>query len=595
MREGEERKSLVERFRLKDKKRFALAVSCSVLLLFVIIFGGLAVRVSAYNKIFPNITAGGVDIGALSKEDAAERLKNDFEKALNEKEFTLTLEDKDIKFTAADIEAAADIEKTVENAYNYGNKGNIFKRVGRYLIRREHETGLVSKINEEKTEALVLKIAEGSEVPVKETGYTLSGDIITIVNGHGGRKVDREKAAEKIKAEVFSLTDKAISLKLEEAAPQKVNVEEFYKKITEGEKNAYYARENGNIVVKDGFPKIEMDKKELEAALESGKDTYEIKVTVTPPKVTAEKLRAMLFRDKMGSWTSNFSGGNVPRSSNVRLSASRINGVTLLPGEIFSYDSTIGRRTKENGYKTAAVYVGNKVDEGIGGGICQTSSTLYSAVLYANLEIVSRTSHSLPVSYMPAGQDATIAEGYIDFKFKNNTDYPIKILAETSYGSVTCTIMGVKPEGESVKIINTKTSTLQPKITRTTNPDIPAGYKIVSQKGAEGYTVSSQRVVSVNGVEQKRENLTKSVYKALDTIEEVNPADKNTPSESLKLYDKNTYNKEKTEQTAASAEPAPAEKPAENTGENKDGAEDKTPNENIGAEGAAESTDQTPE
>lgn len=244
-----------------------------------------------------------------------------------------------------------------------------------------------------------------------------------------------------------------------------------------------------------------------------------------------------------------------------------------MPGETFSYDKTIGSRTAANGYKTATVYVGNTLDEGIGGGICQTSSTLYSAVLYANLEIVSRTSHSLPVSYMPAGQDATIAEGYIDFKFKNNTDYPVKIVCTTSYGSVTCSIMGVKPAGQSVSVVNTKTSTIEPKTTRTLKEEIPVGYKKVAQKGDLGYTVSSQRIVSVNGVEKKRENLTKSVYKALDNIIEVNPLDKNTPTEELKDYSE--YKVEPEEPTKPTDAPQPPteteeQKPEENLGEKTD-------------------------
>jgi len=322
-----------------------------------------------------------------------------------------------------------------------------------------------------------------------------------------------------------------------------------------------------------------MSKSDLKTALESGKETYDIKVKVTNPEITGEKLREMLFRDKMGSWTSYFSGGNVSRSTNVRLSASRINGVTLLPGETFSYDKTIGRRTVENGYKTATVYVGNTLDEGIGGGICQTSSTLYSAVLYANLEIVSRTSHSLPVSYMPIGQDATIAEGYIDFKFKNNTNYPIKIVCTTNYGSVSCSIMGVKPEGESVSLINTKTSTLEPKTTITINDEIPVGYKKITQKGQGGYIVASQRVVSVGGVEKKRENLTKSVYKAQDNIIQINSLDKDTPLESLKIYDENSFvpEEEPAEPTVTPTEPS------ENT-ETEDGGEEEENELNISPE-----------
>ena len=555
-----------------NKKSVTLVIGTSVISLVLIIFAGLSIKVSAYDKIFPNVTAGGVDIGALTKAEAEKKLKNTVEDIFDS-EFTLRLEEKSEVFKLIDIGASADIEKTVQNAYDYGKKGNILRRIGKYINSKNisYNTEIVSKIDDEKIEERISKLAEGCEVPVKETEYSVSGDILTITNGHEGIHVDREKAKRIIKNAIFNSKDKKIELKLEDAKPKKVDLDELYKKITEGKKNAAYARENGEIVVVEGFPKIELNKNDLKAALESGKESYDIKVKATPPEITGEHLRDMLFRDKMGSWTSYFSGANVPRSSNVRLSASRINGVTLMPGETFSYDKTIGSRTAANGYKTATVYVGNTLDEGIGGGICQTSSTLYSAVLYANLEIVSRTSHSLPVSYMPAGQDATIAEGYIDFKFKNNTDYPVKIVCTTSYGSVTCSIMGVKPAGQSVSVVNTKTSTIEPKTTRTLKEEIPVGYKKVAQKGDLGYTVSSQRIVSVNGVEKKRENLTKSVYKALDNIIEVNPLDKNTPTEELKDYSE--YKVEPEEPTRPTDAPQPPteteeQKPEENLGEN---------------------------
>lgn len=557
-----------KKIKIHDRKKLVLGVVCiAVLAVILFLFIFLSVKVSANDKILPNVTAGGIDIGGTTLQEAKDRLAAEFTEGFNEKEFTLILEDKELKFKPSDIEAAADIEKTAEAAYNYGKEGNIFKRIKEYLksMREDYNIEVVSQINNEKADALIAQLAEGKETPVKETEYEVTGNTLTIINGREGLQVDREEAETEIKNGIFTSGNNDIELKLEPTEPQKVDVDALYKEITESQRNAEYVRENGEIVVKDGFPKIEMDKEDLNAAINSGKETYDIEVKVTPPEVTGEELRQKLFRDKMGSQTTYFSGGNVSRASNVRLSASRINGITLLPGETFSYDAAIGKRTAENGYKAATVYVGNKEESGIGGGICQTSSTLYSAVLYANLEIVSRTSHSLPVSYIPAGQDATIAEGYIDFKFKNNTDYPVKIVAETSYGSITCSIYGVKPEGESVEIVNTRTSTLEPKVTRETNDQIPKGYKKITKKGVSGYTVSSQRIVKVNGVVQKTEKLTNSTYKAQDTIEVVNPADKDTPSENLLIYDPKTYQPPADTAAAANANAVPE---SGNTGEN---------------------------
>ena len=207
-----------------------------------------------------------------------------------------------------------------------------------------------------------------------------------------------------------------------------------------------------------------------------------------------------------------------------------------MPGEVFSYDNTIGSRTTANGFKMAGVYINNKQELGIGGGICQVSSTLYAATLYANFEIVERVSHSLPVSYMPDGMDATISEGYIDFRFKNTSEYPVRIVATATNGTMKVSILGVKDKDIEVEIISSRTGVLPSKTVRTADETIPQGYKKVTTKGTDGYTVSSVRVVRKNGKEIDREVLTRSRYNATDREELVNPADIEAPDGTLLDY-----------------------------------------------------------
>ena len=159
------------------------------------------------------------------------------------------------------------------------------------------------------------------------------------------------------------------------------------------------------------------------------------------PKLFAADLSAKLFNSTLGSYsTSYYAGGN--RGKNVARAAELINGKILAPGEVFSFNDTVGDRTTENGFYSAPEYSAGQSVVGIGGGTCQVSTTLYSAVLYADLGISSRTEHMMKVGYAPAGQDATVAYGSIDFKFKNTTDYPVKIVATTGGGKVTVSILG---------------------------------------------------------------------------------------------------------------------------------------------------------
>lgn len=168
----------------------------------------------------------------------------------------------------------------------------------------------------------------------------------------------------------------------------------------------------------------------------------------------------------------------------MQIATNRINGYELLPGEEFSYDQTILPRTSENGYRAAPVYVGNKVESGMGGGICQPSSTLYCAAMYANLEITERHNHSLMVSYLPPGLDATIAQGVLDLKFKNSTPYPIKISSSAANGTVTFSIWGYNPDNYSVELL----------------------------RSGGGYSYQVTRIVKKDGAEISRQQMASSRY-----------------------------------------------------------------------------------
>ena len=327
-----------------------------------------------------------------------------------------------------------------------------------------------------------------------------------------------------------------ISFKLEEIKAEAFDINKLYEELIAPAKDAEYKYEDGEVKIVDEKVKVIVDKQKIKQAFESDTEGMTLTVETEVPKVTAAQLKEMLFRDRLGTFSSNFATSTAARASNVILTAQRINGYILMPGDVFSYDKTIGRRTVANGFREAGVYVGNKVESGIGGGICQTSSTLYSAALYANLEIVSRTSHSLPVSYVPAGMDATIAEGYIDLKIRNNTEYPVKIEAIVNGRKITCSILGVSVPGLTVELAHSTVSTSQPQTQRTEDAAIPKGYKQIINKGAPVYTVASNRIVKMNGEVVKTEKLTRSVYRAAPVEEVVNPADKDIPSENLKVY-----------------------------------------------------------
>lgn len=526
------------------KMRDYVQKSKGVTLIFVICLASLLmvgcffVYSSAYAKILPNISVRDIKIGGMTVEEAERELKSGFGTQIEDRTIVVECEGIQKEISLSEFKAVIDNKKTAENAFLIGRTGGNFKKTSKLfkLAFKGEKVPLEVLIDEKILDSLIRELAGDKEIPAVATHYRLSGDKLTIVKGHGGKMVDRKKAVESITEAVLDSSIEKLVFKIDTIEAQKADLDSLYAEITAPVKNAEYRLEDGEVVIIPEKVGVVVEKSLIKEALNAGKPEYTLSVKTEEPEWTKEDLEELLFRDVMGTWSSNFATSTQARANNVILAANRINGKILMPGDVFSYDKTIGRRTAANGYHEAGVYIGNKVESGIGGGICQTSSALYSAALYANLEIVSRTSHSLPVSYMPAGQDATIAEGYIDLKIKNNTEYPIKISAQVTGRRLTCSILGVKEPDITVELVHTRTATYEPEIERTENPEIPKGYKLITNKGAGGYAIASSRIVKKAGEIIKTEKLTRSVYRAAPQEEEVNPADRDTPSEDLKIY-----------------------------------------------------------
>ncbi len=238
------------------------------------------------------------------------------------------------------------------------------------------------------------------------------------------------------------------------------------------------------------------------------------------------------IREVMSEFSTRFSEGKAARSSNIRLAARKIDGIVLAPGESFSFNGVVGRRTAAGGFKEAGVYKDGKHDVDIGGGICQVSTTLYNAALFANLKINKRQNHSMPVPYVPIGRDAAVDYGRIDLAFTNTLDVPIAVNSEVQSGKITFRILGIKDPSISVKIESFGARSwavgekLQP------DPNLPEGKRKVIEKGSAGYAINTARVVYRDGRELRREPLGQSHYRGGKRIVAVgtSPIAPETPS-----------------------------------------------------------------
>jgi vancomycin resistance protein YoaR len=245
-------------------------------------------------------------------------------------------------------------------------------------------------------------------------------------------------------------------------------------------------------------------------------------VTFTKPNITSDVAASLLFRDTLGSAYTYFSTGTQNgknRGFNMGLAADKINNLILAPGQEFSYNEVVGPRDLEHGFKLAHVYSAGKIIDGVGGGICQVSSTMYNAVLKADLQVKERRNHSFTVGYVPLGQDATAYYGGTDFRFVNSTNWPLKLIAKISGNKVSFSILGTNEDPGKAVIISNKILKETPfEVKYTDDPTLSAGVTKEQQEGMKGYVVETYKTIKVDGKVISQTKLHTSTYKAYAQI-----------------------------------------------------------------------------
>ncbi|NLX89220.1 MAG: hypothetical protein GXZ09_07440 [Syntrophomonadaceae bacterium] len=284
-------------------------------------------------------------------------------------------------------------------------------------------------------------------------------------------------------------------------------------------------RNQGLVVVPEKIGK-EIDHDSTWAQMPAEWDAFSaleipLKMKDNYPAVLASDLAGM---GELSTYTTWYKVYEVDRTHNLTKAANIINGVMVKPGQVFSFNQTVGPRTGVTGYRDALIIVGDRFEPGTGGGICQVSSTLYNAVLLAGLEIVERYNHGLAVAYIPPGLDATVAYGLQDFRFRNNTDSPIYIRALAGGGKLTITIYGNLAYKKNIKLSYVIDQVIPFQEVRELKPDMQPGTEKLDHSGAPGYIVRSFRShLNEKGETISTEQLSRDYYKPLNKLVFVGP------------------------------------------------------------------------
>ena len=323
------------------------------------------------------------------------------------------------------------------------------------------------------------------------TEYEIGENCINVTLAKDGRTVSLSDLRQGLETAAWA-GDLKLFVPYTTETAQVLSAQEIHNAVAGEMKNAGYDPATKSITPEQLG--AEFDVTEAQGLLDAAQpgETVTIPADIQRPAVTAEQLKDVLFRDVLGTCKTHVSG-TAARISNVKLSASTINGYVLNCGEVFSYNGTVGQRTAARGYQAAPAYVkGETVDE-IGGGICQTSSTLYLACLRSNLEIVQRYAHRYAPAYITWGLDATVSWGGPDYQFKNDTNYPIKIETRYSGGYLTVTIYGTKVDDVTVKMTTEKLSDTPYETIYEDDPTLAPGTEQVKTTPYTGHKVRSYR------------------------------------------------------------------------------------------------------
>ena len=508
----------------KDKKKSRLPIILgSILIIFILIFSVFFSLISINNEnILDNVSIMGIDVSNMSKEKAEEAVSEVITSKLQE-ELILKKDDYETSLNANQINTQFDIKTAVNEAYNIGRDGNIITNnygiLGTWLFGRKIECNF--NFDEESLNKKIDDISSKLPGAVVQNSYYIEDEELIIVKGTPGISIKKDELKENILSKIKDVNKKydIVTIPTEEVEPDVINLEKIRNEIYKEPQDAYVSKNPTTVHTHVNGVDFAISMEEAQKILEEDKEEYIIPLKITVPDKTLEDLGEEAFPDKLGTYTTRYDPTNLNRSNNISISAKKIDGTIIMPGETFSYNQVVGERTIAEGYKEAGAYAGGRVVQDVGGGICQTSSTLYNAALYANLEIVDRSNHQFLTSYVSAGRDATVAWGAIDFQFKNNRTYPIKIEAVAENGVCTMSIFGIKEETEYEVVIQSVVLSYIPYTTKYENDNtLEEGKEVVEQSGYTGCTSEAYKILKLNGEVVSKTLLSKDTYDPMTRI-----------------------------------------------------------------------------
>lgn len=492
-----------KRAKRKQKKANRTAAVIAICVAVVAILIGIAAgyiyltQAMQNGVILENVYVAGVNVGGMTQAEAIKAVRGQGDIYL-ETPLVVKVLDSQTELSPAYL-GKLDVPAAVKDAYKFGNTGSQSKREKEQKIAMSE--GYVVDITRHlgmDTEAIKRALSEfGAQYSsvLAQSTYEVTGTApnhkLVIKLGVPEYGLDLNTLYEQV-MDAYNNFTFVVEGKCDMIEPTPIDLEQILNEYYIAPIDATFDPKSFEIVDgKDGYGfDLEAASNQLKQAKYGS--TVEIIFAPIPPKITAQELSTMLYKDILATYTASTSSDK-NRDVNLRIACEAINGKILMPGDVFSYNETLGQRTANKGYKLADAYLNGETVQELGGGICQVSSALYYCAMISDLEILVRENHGFAPDYVPLGMDAAISWGSLDFRFRNSTDYPVRIEASAKGGDVTVSIVGTDTKDYYVKMEYDVLNTY----------DYAVTYKTFSANNAEGYKNGDYIVKPYTGYDVK--------------------------------------------------------------------------------------------
>jgi vancomycin resistance protein YoaR len=487
------------------KRKTGARTALIILAIFMIGVAALVLSLGFYvdrlDTVFPNVWADGIKLSGMTFDEARHTLISaGYETIAEGVSATVAFPDGN-GFTISGEEAGFTLnaEDAARAAFEFGRGGTFFENEITFVRALMQRTDLrdlsVANFDEEHVMGVVTEHTKMFNEALIDNAYDIVPNVsITVVKGTGVEPANVDS--------VFALTVTTLKNAMEEqahlnaeyipqeATDQEVDLGLLYATIRIDPIDAVYDPETFSAT--DSSTGISFDIEAAQRMLDrAGQgERVVIPLRAVQPEITSEYLNSMLFRDVLSGSSSRISGTS-NRLANVALAAAEVNGTLLNPGDVFSFNNIVGQRTVERGFREAPGFISGRLVDMVGGGICQVSSTIYDAVLHADLDVVERRNHGMIIGYLPLGQDATVFWGTTDFRFRNNTAYPIRVETEITGRELSVQLIGTKLDDTYIKIDFVVISRTPFEIIERVDESVPQGARIQDTDGLTGYVVDT--------------------------------------------------------------------------------------------------------